>query len=56
MPGFCRSRCAQFDRLLRSDNDMQLKVHRNIIDILSNKLINLRNLVEVALTRRSDCS
>lgn len=42
---------SHFDRLLRSDPDMQIKVYRNIIDLLSNRLIRLRDLVEGALTR-----
>ena len=44
---------AQFEQLLRSDPDFQSKVHRNIIEILSDKLLGLRTLVEGAL---ADCS
>ena len=40
---------AQFEHLLRADPDMQSKVHRNIIDILSDKLMSLRTLVEGTL-------
>ncbi len=49
----CISR-SQFDRLLRSDTDMQVKVYRNIIAILSNRFIRLRDLVEGALTRPNE--
>lgn len=44
----------QFDRLLRSDTDMQVKVYRNIIDILSGRLFKLRDIVEGALVNCND--
>ena len=46
---------SHFDRLLRSDPDIQTKVYRNIIDILSGRLIKLRDFVEGALVRNKPC-
>ena len=45
---------SHFEQLLKSDSDMQTRVHRNIIDILSKKLIGLRERVEGALSRCLD--
>ena len=42
---------SNFEQLLKSEPDIQTKVHRNIIDILSGNLISLRQRVEGALSR-----
>ncbi len=42
---------SNFEQLLKGEPDIQTKVHRNIIDILSQKLMSLRERVEGALSR-----
>ncbi len=43
-----------FDHLMQGDPEIQVRIYRNVIDILSNKLIKLRDLVEGALTRAGE--